>query len=527
MSTPVSTTPISVNYTARDYYALREELIERVKDRVNIDSSQPQWTGEDPADFGIALIEAFSYLGDLISYYIDRAANETIISTATQRKSILAIAQTFGYYPVGYRQATTLVEFSNTSEDDITIPAGTVVSGSVTSGENTYQVSFTMDADTFVPAISGVIAGTGQGTASEGRSVGLIAASANEYGELVGVSDGSPSMEFELGEFPVVASSISVYVQEGDVYSKWTKVQHLLDYSPTSLVYETYMDASGSTFIKFGNGVSGKIPTAFSEIRVMYMVGGGSTGNINAGTLESIDFIPGLTDLQVAAIQAAITLNNIEDAVGGDDPETDAQIRYAAPLTLRALNRAVTLQDYESLALAVSGIGKASASATVWTDVNLYIAPTRSANGTDLFAPGYETDGVTPSAEYIALEEALTTYLQDKTLIGATVTINPPTYVDADLAIQYKHLPQYTSTEVEANIKRTLLSSLGYVNQSFGGTIYPQNIEFILQTIAGVESATVQYMHRHGDPAARNTLTGAADEIFRFTQANLTVTLVP
>ena len=98
--TPVSNIPISIDYTGRDYYSLREVLIARIQERV------PNWTAADPADFGVALVEAFAYLGDMVSFYIDRTANEAFIETATQRDSLLNIAQTYGYVPAGYRQAT-------------------------------------------------------------------------------------------------------------------------------------------------------------------------------------------------------------------------------------------------------------------------------------------------------------------------------------------------------------------------------------------------------------------------------------
>ena len=117
--TPVSDIPISVDYTGRDYYSLRETLIQRIQDRI------PEWTASDPADFGVALVEAFAYLGDLIAFYIDRVANESLIQTATQRDSILNIAKNYGYIPAGYRQATVDITFANSSDTAITIPAGT------------------------------------------------------------------------------------------------------------------------------------------------------------------------------------------------------------------------------------------------------------------------------------------------------------------------------------------------------------------------------------------------------------------
>ena len=127
MTTPPSNIPISIDYTSRDYYTLREALIARIQARI------PAWTASDPADFGVALVEAFAYLGDLMSYYIDRSANESLITTAVQRSSVLAIAANYGYIPAGYRQSSVSLGFSNTSTSIVTLPAGTVVAAAVVS----------------------------------------------------------------------------------------------------------------------------------------------------------------------------------------------------------------------------------------------------------------------------------------------------------------------------------------------------------------------------------------------------------
>lgn len=105
---PANKTPVSVDYTGRDYYALRTELIARVREATN-----QQWQGNDPADFGLALIEAFAYMGDQINYYIDRIANESYLLTATQRQSLLNIAQVYGYTPTGFVGSTVEATFTS------------------------------------------------------------------------------------------------------------------------------------------------------------------------------------------------------------------------------------------------------------------------------------------------------------------------------------------------------------------------------------------------------------------------------
>lgn len=110
MTAPANKIPISVNYTGRDYYSLRAQLIERVKERTN-----NNWQGNDPADFGVALIESFAYMGDLINYYIDRAANESYIMTATQRDTLVNLANMYGYNPSSYISSIVDLKFSSTN----------------------------------------------------------------------------------------------------------------------------------------------------------------------------------------------------------------------------------------------------------------------------------------------------------------------------------------------------------------------------------------------------------------------------
>jgi hypothetical protein len=517
--TPVSNIPISVDYTSKDYYVLRDELIARVQDRLKV-NGELTWTASDPSDFGVALVEAFAYMGDLISYYIDRNANEALITTATQRDSVINIARNYGYTPAGYRQAFTLLTISNTSAEAVSIPAGTVVSGEVVSGETVNTVYFTTTSDVTVdPQVSGT-PGTEDISVIEGRYVTVVSDNANIYGELIGTSTGLPNMIFELGETPSVDGTTELYIQDGDIYSKWVQVQHLLDNGPTDLVYQVNTDANNNVFITFGDGVSGVIPTIHSEIRANYMVGGGLIGNVPSETLVDIVYVPGLSTNETTALQSIITVTNANSAIGGSDPETTNQIRVSAPAALRASNRAVTLRDYADLALSVSGVGKVNASSEIWTSVTVYLAPSRSSVDPDS-APGLDDAG-DPTLEYDRLKEDVETFLSDKILLGTTVTIQPPTYVDLIITLQYAKLDQYTTAEIELALKQALLTSFGYNGMNFQDTIYPQDVEFALNQVPGVKTVKVTSLHIEGDTGLK-TVIGAADEIFRFPEDNISI----
>jgi hypothetical protein len=515
MSTPPSAIPQSIDYTGRDYYAIREQLIARIQDRI------PTWTATNPADFGVALVEAFAYLGDLMSYYIDRNANEAFIATATQRESVLNLSQTYGYIPAGYRNSNLNVTFTNTSEDTVvSLPAGTVVSGDVIIADTVQTVYFTTQADVSSdPAVDGGVLTV---AAKEGRSVSLVSDAANAYGELVGSSDGTPNQIFQLLENPVVDGSISVYVRSGSSsYSKWRQVQHMIDYGPSEQVFTVSEDAYNNVYVTFGNGISGLIPTNFSEIRVQYQVGGGQIGNVAPQTVTTIEYIPGVSANDLVSIQSYLTPNNDNVGVDGADPDSLDLIRALAPLYLRSNTRAVTLEDFKSIALGVSGSGKAKAVADIWTSVALYLAPSRTISDPDLH-PGLEADNYTPTTGWIDLATRTSAALADKTLIGTTVVVHPPEYVDVIIALQYSKLPQYTNAEVEKNIKAALIAEYSYYNMDFGDTLYQQDIEYVLQQTNGVKTAKVTVLHIEGG-SGLGTITSDPGQILRLQEANISL----
>ena len=73
-----------VDYMARDYESLLRAMYERVPLKL------PEWTGfTNQADFGNVLLESFAHLGDILSYYQDRVANESFLGTARTRRSVI------------------------------------------------------------------------------------------------------------------------------------------------------------------------------------------------------------------------------------------------------------------------------------------------------------------------------------------------------------------------------------------------------------------------------------------------------
>jgi hypothetical protein len=513
--------PVTVDYTSRDYYAIREELIARVQNRI------PEWTGADQADFGMALIEAFSYMGDIANYYIDRIANESFITTATQRESILAIAETYGYVPSGYQNALIDITFYNNSNSAVTIPAGTRVSGNVTVEDAVYTVIFTTKQTVTVPAFA---SGTrGQITAFAYEGILNTVEAGNTYGTLLGSSTGQPDQSFIIEDFPVVSDTIDVYVQSGVTYKKWTEVKHLLDYGPNDTVYSTRLDKDNNVYVLFGDGVSGAIPTRLSSIRAVYVVGGGTLGNIATSTLDTITYVPGLSESLTIALNGTIDVTNTTNGLGGSEPESDTSIRNNAPAYLNSQSRAVTLADMENLALSVTNCGKARAIASSWTAVTLYIAPSRDINDSDP-TPGLvetATPGVyEATVEWTSLRDAVKAYLEPKVLVGTTVTYVKPTYKPIYIGIDFTLDPTYTEEDAIKNIKSALLDNFSYNYVAFGDTVQAEDITFVLQGVAGCKKPKVTFLYIVGGTPSIVDITAADYEILTFAENDIIVSAV-
>jgi len=167
MTAPANKTPLSVDYTGRDYYSLRSQLIERVKERTN-----NNWQGNDPSDFGLALIESFAYMGDLINYYIDRIANESYIMTATQRDSLLNLARMYGYNPANYVSSIVDLQFSSSNGYSGDIGAAIIEDGTISGtlytnlakiiipNDNTFAIGDVINVTGIPTLINATIAGT-------------------------------------------------------------------------------------------------------------------------------------------------------------------------------------------------------------------------------------------------------------------------------------------------------------------------------------------------------------------------------
>ena len=77
------------------------------------------------SDPSIALLDAWATVGDVLTFYEERIANEGFLRTATERNSLLQLARLVGYRLRPGVAASTFLAFTMEKDHDATIPQGT------------------------------------------------------------------------------------------------------------------------------------------------------------------------------------------------------------------------------------------------------------------------------------------------------------------------------------------------------------------------------------------------------------------
>ncbi len=373
------------------------------------------------------------------------------------------------------------------------------------------------------------------------RSIGgTVAASQSSLirNELLGESDGTPGQTFQLQGVPVLTRRENEYIlvsPPGGLPQAWKEVTDFANSGPEDLHYmidsrtgtvqfgpliqesthlqqqtrlRSRVGSYGNTPLLVGGdspmnvGINndeevrslerqyGAVPIRGSSIRmVAYRTGGGLKGNVQKGTLT----------VPKSAVPYVSRVINHTPAHNGADAESleDAVIRV--PGMLRTRDRAVTPEDFETLALQAGqgavarslclSPGNASEAGTV----RLIIVP--QAN-TDAIARG---EGIPPELFALTpqLQLRVLSYLDERRLLGVQVRCLEPYYVGVSVQTEVALEPEYNNYRAQEEILFKLRVALyRFLNPltggpegkgwPFGRPLYPSDIVTLFQQTPGV-----------------------------------------
>lgn len=294
--------------------------------------------------------------------------------------------------------------------------------------------------------------------------------------EVLGSGDSSTALQsFALKQKPLthvsaakptgVESTLKVFVND----VRWHEAETLADREPTDRNFITRADNENRTSVQFGNGKKGmRLPTGRENIKAVYRSGMGKQGNVQASQISL------LLDKPLGVKEVINPLR----ASGGADREGLDQGRKNVPIAVKALDRLVSVQDYEDFSRTYTGIGKARAAEL--TDGRRQLVHVTIA-GTDNIPIDEYSD------LFINLHRALYAFGDPHQPIQLAVRELMLMVISADIRI----LPDYQWAPVEAQLRKTMLDSFSFARQELGQDVLLSQVFRAMQSVPGVEYVDV------------------------------------
>ena len=311
--------------------------------------------------------------------------------------------------------------------------------------------------------------------------------------EPIYLGDGTPSQQFTLARTPITfllsapsprrrrrsAPQLQVLV-DGVL---WDRVDNFFASQPFDTHYTITVDENDKLTVHLGTGQRGAVVPAGAQVKAIYRIGLGELGNVGADTISvAVSSVP-----QVAAV------SNPFAARGGADRESSDEAKISGPGSVIAQGRGVTLEDYEFLAEAFPGVGKAHARVGLrggYKVVEVYVVPE-------------DTTGVMPPPLPSAdVKDSLKQELESRMPVNrmAGVDVLDPTYVGVDISIDVHVKADASSSAVRGAALSALADLLSFPRVDFGTAVRVGDIYATLFPIPGMAFTQLRRLARSGTP---------------------------
>jgi hypothetical protein len=427
-----------------DFEEIMEVLISRIKSRL-----PNKWQDFLTSNFGIELIEVFSYEAAQLIYLINRNINEVYMPTARTKYGIYNLARNIGYIPRTCSPSRTkcllTIPFDNPNRNNISIPKYTKLS-------TQDNKMFYIENDYILPS---------------GQSQIEVDVVAGSIIQDTFISNGIPRYPYKTNYFPV--SFIESVKVNGDEF----QYSEYLDMLGPESVYTVEYDKDNYGKIIFGDGIYGLNPLKDSEIVVLYNINLGENSNTSAYSINRlIDPIYDMDDKKVNC-----TITNPNAAIGGDREESCNEIRRNSPSIFRTQWRTVTKQDFKDTLRSEPGIEKLIIlDRSDMDEIGIYgvkigIIPTEG---------GYIND---------SFKNHILNILENRRLLTTDIQFIHPEYVQINLDVTISKKDSINAYTVKTKLQTELFNYLHWRNRNFGNDVTVIDLYRIIGNIEGVTFA--------------------------------------
>jgi len=288
-----------------------------------------------------------------------------------------------------------------------------------------------------------------------------ISQGATVASETLGTGNGAlANQTFSLSKSPLTylaqaAGYVStLQVSVAGVY--WTEVESVYGQAADAQIFTVTQQSDRTSVVRFGDGVQGaRLPTG-SPVLATYRYGSGAA-TPPPGRLTTI--LRPQTNLASVANPVAVA--------GGADPQDASSIRSAAPASVLAFGRAISAEDYETIAGQTPGVNRARA---YWTwDADSQRAMIKVYVGDDAAAVGLATSALAGSDDPN----------RPVSVVGATA-------IELALSCGLVIAADAVADDVIAVAQASVTSLFSAANMGIGQTLYSSQIEAALMVPGAV-----------------------------------------
>lgn len=393
------------------------------------------------------LLDILAYNTQYNAYYLNMVANEMFLDTALQRSSVVSHAKELNYTPKSTIAPTSFVNVTvnQVTDTSLTLPKFTNFMSEAIDGVNYNFV--TIDSTTV--NVSGNTAIFNNVELKQGIPVTL---------RFTVDSATNPKYTFEIPDANADTTSLKVTVQNSisdSTQSVYTLSTNYLSLSNDSQVYFLQENVNGNYEIYFGNGILGKQLVDGNVVIVSYIVTQGSAA-AGANNFVLMDTIQNYSNTSI---------QGVVEATQGSPRENITSIKFQAPKSYAAQNRAVTKEDYIT-AIQQNNLGYSFDAVNVWGGQE---------NDPPVYGQVYIC--VKPSGAYNITDTQKTKLISDVIRPISMMTVEPVivdadyTYVKLTVNVLYdSKKTNRTSNQLQTAIKSQIMNLADSTLNTFNST---------------------------------------------------------
>ena len=264
--------------------------------------------------------------------------------------------------------------------------------------------------------------------------------------------------------------------------------------SSDELLREFARDGINLDLAKYQNNYSlGSVLKSNSTLFIQYRIGGGLSSNVGVGVINqlgTINFsVNGPNASTNTQVSASLSCNNITAAIGGANPPTTEEVRNLVSFNFSAQQRAVTINDYETIIQKMPSQFGAPAK----------VAVTEEDNKIKINLLSYDSDGKLTNVVSNTLKSNVATYLSNYRMINDYIFVTPASVIDLSVNVKIVISSNQNSGSIASNVINKVAAFFDPRTRTLGQNVNVSELKSNIQVENGVVSITdIEFFNKVG-----------------------------